>query len=302
MYCPSCGRVVENDSKFCDYCGGPMVKVSPRATTATVFKPKSDNYVGENNTRMFKKSDVIDSYELFAKSTKKSLSCERCGASIPEGNLFCERCGARVTAQNDNFENGGERIFSDSNNSYKENNQNEAEVPNEVDNTEPQSNSNCCPNCGNVLERDSRFCVNCGFALAKPENEIASAEAEPIPEPVPEPIPAPVPEPIPEPVPEPVAEPAPEPVQEPATEPEAEIYEELPTKPYIKEAPETAEDVDEPAEAHCKQCGAKLQADSVFCHICGRELDNEEKQCFCTKCGAKLIDGAFFCHRCGAKL
>ncbi|MCR5808071.1 MAG: zinc-ribbon domain-containing protein [Clostridiales bacterium] len=73
-----------------------------------------------------------------------------------------------------------------------------------------------CPICGNVLNENDKFCINCGTPVVKPETA-------PAPEPEPTPVfeePAPMPEPDPVIAPEPVKEPepiiAPEPVTAPA--------------------------------------------------------------------------------------
>ncbi len=108
-----------------------------------------------------------------------------------------------------------------------------------------------CPNCGTVNEPDSFFCIECGTPLPEAAPESAS---EPETEPIPEPETEPVPEPETEPIPEPEAEPVPEPEAEPVSEPEPEVV----TKPgYI-----------------CKNCGAVLEDDMLFCTNCGTRRED----------------------------
>ncbi|MCR5576931.1 MAG: zinc ribbon domain-containing protein [Oscillospiraceae bacterium] len=51
----------------------------------------------------------------------------------------------------------------------------------------------------------------------------------------------------------------------------------------------------------CPSCGAELEKDARFCHICGQPVPAAgEESRFCIRCGAKLPAGAAFCARCGA--
>ncbi|MCD7709437.1 MAG: zinc ribbon domain-containing protein [Clostridiales bacterium] len=58
----------------------------------------------------------------------------------------------------------------------------------------------------------------------------------------------------------------------------------------------------------CPNCGAALQAGSVFCNSCGKELPKPEPAQaqaggkFCPQCGAQVADGSAFCPSCGAKI
>lgn len=305
MYCPSCRRTVVGNSKFCDYCGKPLVKVDRRATTASVFIPNRENNANRNNARPFKKMDIIDSYELFAKASGGSARCAQCGAILPDGDIFCGRCGAK--ANSDNEDN---MIFSDSENynRYREADENTPEEHNEINNMQniqPSTQVNRCPQCGCEVEADSHFCERCGYALETAEDEFVNEtngafepdnpETEQEPDDIGEPD-------IAQEETESDDEPEITPEAEPDTGAEEEIRTDPETKVYIIEKKEAEEDTNESAAAHCRECGAMLQADSVYCHICGRKLDDDEMQTYCCACGAKLIDGALFCHRCGEKL
>lgn len=84
---------------------------------------------------------------------------------------------------------------------------------------------------------------------------------------------------------EPVLEPTPvcEPVEVPATEP-------APT-------PVNASNIT------CKNCGATLDDNSKFCHLCGTAVAPKEPEPkFCSQCGTKTKDGALFCTNCGTKI
>ena len=48
----------------------------------------------------------------------------------------------------------------------------------------------------------------------------------------------------------------------------------------------------------CKNCGAKIKADSKFCQHCGAK----NAPGFCSNCGAKLKPGSMFCENCGTRV
>ena len=54
----------------------------------------------------------------------------------------------------------------------------------------------------------------------------------------------------------------------------------------------------EASAAFCKNCGAPLESNSLFCGECGAKNAPE----FCSNCGAKLNPGSKFCANCGTKV
>lgn len=50
----------------------------------------------------------------------------------------------------------------------------------------------------------------------------------------------------------------------------------------------------------CRNCGAQLDSDALFCTECGTKVDTQGKVCPC--CGAGLDDDSLFCSECGTKL
>lgn len=70
MQCPNCGNELKNESKFCKYCGNPVIQ----------DKVKKQDI---NNT------DIL--------SEEK---CVKCGNSIVPGNAFCIHCGTAVSNGN----------------------------------------------------------------------------------------------------------------------------------------------------------------------------------------------------------
>lgn len=59
-----------------------------------------------------------------------------------------------------------------------------------------------------------------------------------------------------------------------------------------------ASDAAEAGMVFCKNCGAKIKADSNFCQHCGAKNAPE----YCSNCGAKLQPGSVFCGNCGTKV
>lgn len=62
MKCIECGREIEDNKKFCKYCGAPVKQQS-------------------------------DSAEKLAGATK----CQGCGATLKPGTAFCTQCGSPVS-------------------------------------------------------------------------------------------------------------------------------------------------------------------------------------------------------------
>lgn len=94
-----------------------------------------------------------------------------------------------------------------------------------------------CANCGTVLEANQVFCVVCGTRVEVPAPEAAPVVAETI-------------------------------VEESPVVEAAPVMEEIPAQPEPMPALETA-----PAGKTCANCGAALEADQVFCVVCGTRVE-----------------------------
>ena len=85
MYCVSCGSIIGDAFRFCEFCGMP-------------------------NADYFAKEDIVVERELDADSLfcdkcgapvgqkqqePVGYRCKKCGAELEEGFVFCDRCGAR---------------------------------------------------------------------------------------------------------------------------------------------------------------------------------------------------------------
>ena len=53
---------------------------------------------------------------------------------------------------------------------------------------------------------------------------------------------------------------------------------------------------------YCKECGAKLDDDAVFCMNCGVKILDTQNKKICPNCGDAIVDDAFYCMKCGTKL
>lgn len=52
-------------------------------------------------------------------------------------------------------------------------------------------------------------------------------------------------------------------------------------------------------QSKCIKCGSEISSDSVFCPICGKKQEIEERTCFA--CGKVLKEDVIYCPECGAK-
>ena len=65
MFCVACGRKIVDESRFCQYCGMPVLDALEREIPQPVEK------------------DSV-------------LRCAKCGTELLEDSLFCDQCGTRV--------------------------------------------------------------------------------------------------------------------------------------------------------------------------------------------------------------
>ncbi len=81
--CPSCGKPLPPDGRFCEYCGERFDVIAPASTEAS-----PDKGDGSANTAS-------------APAENAQLRCPSCGSVLPEDSVFCENCGAKISSQAD---------------------------------------------------------------------------------------------------------------------------------------------------------------------------------------------------------
>lgn len=245
--CPHCGFNNNANAKFCVSCGAPLFVVP---TPAAVGR-----------------------------------CCPKCGTTNASDSAFCVECGSPLpqTAPAVNPSPNYSQVFQ--------------KTP-AYENT-PAAPKNCCPRCGFTNANDAMFCVECGSPIPQ-----TAPLMNPGPVPTPdfpfESTPASVSEQFSEAASVPVLDTYSESLSTSASGPSPEtvsesVSEEFPESGYISdsestpetpsetastrvslEKPETAKPADESAPVGniCKNCGAVLDDDSLFCTECGtkREL------------------------------
>ena len=147
MYCLSCGRELEENYMFCDYCGAPVPQMKEPSKAVETEEhsehyfdfsaPVQNNYPAQNGD-----------YQAAA------LRCAVCGTKLPEGSLFCDNCGARV-------QDGAKTADQETGKGSNQNKQLQ------MGNTESNYHSVYigqirCPHCGEMIDDDSVFCELCG--------------------------------------------------------------------------------------------------------------------------------------------
>lgn len=234
VVCNNCGKTIPAGAAFCTNCGA---KVSHDVTPAPPVVEKR---------------------------------CAKCGAVLVSGSLFCTNCGTKIEEEQP---------------APVAPVQPEPATPVEpepaapvIDMPEPPQ-PKICVNCGAPLSADDIFCPNCFTKIDSVTEPIVSEPVAPVePEPVapvePEPV-APVePEPVVPVQPEPVAPVQPEPVAPVEPEPVAPVQPEpvFPDQPEPV-APVQTEPVAPVSNGFCKNCGAPLEEDALFCTNCGTRIE-----------------------------
>ena len=88
MYCVSCGSIIGDAFRFCEFCGMPNAD----------YFAKEDIVVEENAPENAEPSAVIPPAPQPEPEadTQQTLICEKCGRELDADSLFCDKCGAPV--------------------------------------------------------------------------------------------------------------------------------------------------------------------------------------------------------------
>jgi len=281
--CPNCGNNAADNALFCDQCGTKLAAVETPAPAETVVESPAGGIP----------QDIV--------------ICPACGAENVPGEVFCDTCGEPleapepVAAEVVVEETPSAESVVEAEPIVEEVPAEEATVEMEVVQEEEAEDieevveteaaveavdESYCPVCGASVHPDDTFCGSCGASLA------ADAEKDWDEEPEEELVEVPTPEDIApeEVVPEELVveelveeEPPAEEIVPEELVPESgsvdveetvveEIEEVIVEEPVVEEVVVEETVVEEPAEPVCPVCGAKVQADQVFCASCGAKL------------------------------
>lgn len=99
-YCNNCGKYVEDDVKFCGYCGAKMAaNTSPKSTTSPTQTSESADEQPTPKRKSKKLNKDQDESES-ARMSKFNLNCPHCGAPLSVDNgldsFFCLHCGGKI--------------------------------------------------------------------------------------------------------------------------------------------------------------------------------------------------------------
>ena len=83
MYCVSCGSIIGDDFRFCEFCGMPNADCFAKEGIA----------IEENDPATTEPPEVIPTA---AQQEPQALICEKCGRELDADSLFCDKCGAPV--------------------------------------------------------------------------------------------------------------------------------------------------------------------------------------------------------------
>ena len=133
MFCTKCGKQIEENTKFCVYCGAKQVDTSASNVQNTSLQDQNLGNVEQNSGH----------------TEIGSFHCTKCGKQIEENTKFCVYCGAK------------QRNSSDSNvQNVSSQDQNFSNVEQNLNHT--RTNTFYCTNCGKQIEKNTKFCVYCG--------------------------------------------------------------------------------------------------------------------------------------------
>lgn len=88
--CPSCGRMISNDTKFCPYCGTPIAIQEIQNAQA-----RRDEEIRRAEEALHARQQENEESEN-VQDSQEGLSCPYCGAKLEPGLKFCTSCGQPV--------------------------------------------------------------------------------------------------------------------------------------------------------------------------------------------------------------
>lgn len=101
VICPSCGKSVPAGTKFCIFCGAPMVQApEEQVEQTTAEQPPAEQAPVEQTTKeQAPEEQAVDNAAQNAKEPKEALCCPSCGEPVEPGARFCVKCGARLNVE-----------------------------------------------------------------------------------------------------------------------------------------------------------------------------------------------------------
>lgn len=91
--CPSCGRMIPFDTKFCPYCGVPVNSEENRSVQSIRAEEVHDTRAIEVNGEIYEQEKL---QPQTADSDQPVRFCPHCGATVETGMKFCTSCGRPI--------------------------------------------------------------------------------------------------------------------------------------------------------------------------------------------------------------
>ncbi len=142
--CKTCNSEIPANSAFCQNCGTPVERYESVQLKGGKCCPVCGERIEED--QMFC-TNCGNRIEIAAKK-----QCPFCGGETEEDQIFCANCGKRIdTGFDTNVESQGYYTG----------------IDNSVENIiNPEiSKHKVCANCGQEIEEDQKFCMNCGCLI-----------------------------------------------------------------------------------------------------------------------------------------
>ncbi len=163
MFCFNCGKMIPDDSLFCEHCGARMVEEvpvpqKPRCPGCGAEVEEGALFCEACGTRLgvapvVEEVPVVE--ETPAVEVPATKPCPVCGAALDEDAMFCGECGTRLGAA------AAAPV---------------EEVP--VVPAVPEEPSISCPQCGTKLAVDAAFCGGCGYRLVPVVTDVTQEPVE----------------------------------------------------------------------------------------------------------------------------
>lgn len=96
--CECCGKLIDNASVFCAFCGGKQEKITNKCPKCKTILPEGTLFCVNCGTKQNvseAKSEVVA--ENPTEDTKpKEVFCTNCGSKFDKGTKFCTECGNKL--------------------------------------------------------------------------------------------------------------------------------------------------------------------------------------------------------------